>query len=92
MEEKQASTSSKGNSLIQKAKDIIQNKSGFYSPYDEDVFAEDFVFRGPFVGPLNKKDYLATMDAFGIYKAFPDISVNAWGFMVHGEKHWNIFG
>jgi len=86
LEEKQALSSSGGNALIEKAKNILENKSGFYSPYDEDVFADDFVFRGPFVGPLNKKDYLATMDAFGIYKAFPDISSNAWGFNIDPEN------
>lgn len=73
---------SNSNALMKKAKDIVDNKSGFYSSYEADVFSEDFVFRGPFVGPLNKKDYLATMDAFGIYKAFPDINPNSWGYSI----------
>ena len=74
--------SNKSKALIEKTKDIVYNKSGFYSDYDADVYSEEFVFRGPFIGPLNKKDYLATMDAFGIYKAIPDISPNAWGFSI----------
>lgn len=68
--------------LIERAKDIIKNKSGFYSNFDADVFSEEFVFRGPYIGPLNKKDYLDTMDAFSIYKALPDIDPNAWGFSI----------
>jgi len=71
-----------GNTLIEKTKKIIYNKSGFYSGYDEDIFSEEFVFRGPYIGPLNKKDYLKTMDAFEIYKAIPDIDPNAWGFSI----------
>mmetsp|Transcript_21935 Transcript_21935/g.45085 ORF Transcript_21935/g.45085 Transcript_21935/m.45085 type:complete len:286 (-) Transcript_21935:45-902(-) len=75
-------SSLKGKALIEKTKDIVDNKSGFYSPADPDVFAEDFVFRGPFVGPLNKKDYVGTMEAFSIYESFPDISANSWGYSI----------
>lgn len=77
-----SSSSSNSNALIEKTKDIIYNKSGFYSNYDADVYSEEFVFRGPYIGPLNKADYLATMDAFGIWKAIPDINPNAWGFSI----------
>ena len=68
--------------LVERAKDIVYNKSGFYSKYDMEAFAEDFVFRGPYIGPLNRRDYLDTMDAFGIYNAFPDLCPNAWGFSI----------
>jgi len=74
--------SPKSKALIEKTKDLIYNKSGFYTPYDSDEFSEDFVFRGPFIGPLNKKDYLQTMDSFSVYESIPDISPNAWGFSV----------
>jgi len=75
-----SSLNSKG--LIEKTKDFIDNKSGFYSPADPDVFAEDFVFRGPYVGPMNKKDYVGTMEVFSFYKSFPDISANSWGYSI----------
>jgi len=81
-----SSSSSKSKALIAKAKNIVEQKSGFYSDFDEDVFAEDFVFRGPYIGPLNKKDYLETMDAFKIYEAFPDINPNTWGFSIDPEN------
>lgn len=68
--------------LIEKAKEIVYKKSGFYSNYDESVYSDDFVFRGPYIGPLNKKDYLQTMDAFKVYEAIPDINPNAWGFSI----------
>mmetsp|Transcript_24411 Transcript_24411/g.43732 ORF Transcript_24411/g.43732 Transcript_24411/m.43732 type:complete len:261 (+) Transcript_24411:77-859(+) len=68
--------------LIQLANEIIYTRSGFYSEYDESVFSDEFVFRGPYIGPLNKKDYLETMDGFGIYKAFPDINPNVFGFSI----------
>ena len=34
------------SALIERAKDLVYNKSGFYSEYDADVFSEEFVFRG----------------------------------------------
>jgi len=78
-------SSSNSNDLIEIAKDIVDYKSGFYSALDPDVYAEDFVFRGPIVGPLNKKDYIGTMESFGIWKAFPDIKANSWGYSIDPE-------
>ena len=36
--------------LIQRANEILYSESGFYSPYNESAFSEDFVFRGPYIG------------------------------------------
>ena len=55
--------------LVKLANEFIYEKSGFYSPYAADAFADDFVFRGPVIGPLNKADYLSTMDTFKVYMA-----------------------
>lgn len=77
--------------LIEKAKDFVDNQSGFYSDFDAEVFSEDFVFRGPVVGPLNKKDYLDTMEAFGIYRAIPDIRANAWGFSIDPQDENRVW-
>jgi hypothetical protein len=77
--------------LLQLANDFLYTGSGFYSPPRQEMLSEDFVFRGPVVGPLNKRDYLSTMDTFKIYEAFPDISPNAWGFSVdptNDRKVW----
>ena len=68
--------------LIELANKYMYQGSGFYSPYDESMFSEEFVFRGPYIGPLTKKDYFSTMDTFGIYKAIPDISPNCFGWSI----------
>jgi len=81
----------KSEALIQKAKDIVDNKSGFYSDFDEDVFSEDFVFRGPYIGPLNKKDYFQTMESFKIHKSIPDINPNAWGFSIDPQDENRVW-
>eukprot|EP00640_Fibrocapsa_japonica_P002548 CAMPEP_0113944166 /NCGR_PEP_ID=MMETSP1339-20121228/30680_1 /TAXON_ID=94617 /ORGANISM="Fibrocapsa japonica" /LENGTH=254 /DNA_ID=CAMNT_0000949253 /DNA_START=16 /DNA_END=780 /DNA_ORIENTATION=- /assembly_acc=CAM_ASM_000762 len=77
-----SSSSTTSIALTEIAKDFIYSKTGFYSSYDADAFSDEFIFRGPFIGPLNKKDYFQTMDAFEIYKAIPDINPNAWGFSI----------
>jgi len=66
--------------LVHIAHRFIHVGSGFYSAPDPDMFAADFVFRGPYIGPLNKEDYLMTMGTFKIYEALPDISPNAFGY------------
>mmetsp|Transcript_20688 Transcript_20688/g.20031 ORF Transcript_20688/g.20031 Transcript_20688/m.20031 type:complete len:256 (-) Transcript_20688:354-1121(-) len=80
--EKNTDIAGSPNDLISRAKDILYNKSGFYSSSDPTLFSEEFVFRGPNIGPLNKKDYFQTMTAFGISKAIPDINPNAWGYSI----------
>mmetsp|Transcript_26458 Transcript_26458/g.79353 ORF Transcript_26458/g.79353 Transcript_26458/m.79353 type:complete len:239 (+) Transcript_26458:189-905(+) len=61
--------------LIRIAKDYVEN------PRPE-MWAEDYVFRGPVVGPLTKKDLLKTLEgtAQDISTAFPDMQANAFGF------------
>ena len=49
--------SDKSKVLIEKARNFAYKQSGFYSEIDEDVLSEEFVFRGPVIGPYNKKDY-----------------------------------
>jgi len=68
--------------LLQLAEELINTSTGFYSPADPNIFAEDFVFRGEAVGPECKKDYLENMDYFKIHEAFPDIQSNAFGFAI----------
>jgi len=45
------------------------------------MLSSDFVFRGGVVGPLNKKDYCATMETLGVYRAF-SLESNSYGFTV----------
>ena len=46
-----------------------------------DWWAEDFVFRGPVIGPLVKRDLIATLESVGsdTSVAFPDLEINSFG-------------
>ena len=65
--------------LIQRAKTYAAN------PTPDDL-ADDFIFRGPVIGPLAKPDFCATLSSVGgkngIKDAFPDLEVNQFGFCV----------
>ena len=74
--------STNDDTLIKLANEFIYTQSGFYSPAEPSKYSDQFVFRGPYIGPLNKKDYLLTMETFQIHKALPDISPNVFGFSV----------
>jgi hypothetical protein len=61
--------------LIRLTKDYLENPS-------PDKWSEDFVFRGPVIGPLVKKDIINTLGAVAkdLQVAFPDYELNAFGF------------
>lgn len=67
--------------LLQLAKCYVANPT-------PDQLSDDFVFRGPVIGPLCKKDFVATLKAVsskekaGLSDAFPDLETNVFGFSV----------
>jgi len=63
--------------LIQKAKAALIKDSGVL---DNSMWAEDFEFCAPYVGPLNREAFLNAADGFGIYEAFPDFDNRYFGF------------
>ena len=69
----------------------FMNHGGYFNPLDAEILAEDFVFRGPVIGPLNKQDYIEVLKYFGIYKAFPDIDPNCFGFTVDPEDPLRVW-
>merc|ERR1711907_235322 len=68
--------------LIRMTEEFWLNSSGWYSPFRNETFAPDFVFRGPDIGPLNYNDNYRTLSGNGEnssspYHAFPDITPNS---------------
>lgn len=75
--------------LESRSREFLDTATGFYSPIKPDIYAEDFVFRGGVVGPLNKVDYIDTMEKLNIYGAF-DLGSNAYGFVRDAEDPYSI--
>ncbi|KAL7528229.1 hypothetical protein ACHAXR_002340 [Thalassiosira sp. AJA248-18] len=56
-----------------------------------DYYADgSYVFRGPIVGPVNRKDLVETNTWFGLDKAFPDLDRQTFGFAVDPENPFRV--
>lgn len=55
-----------------------------------DYYADDYVFRGPIVGPINRKELVQTNTVFGIDKAFPDLDRQTFGFTIDPENPYRV--
>ena len=85
-----SSSSHSQQQVIEAAKQVMAN-GGYFNPLDESLFADDFIFRGPVIGPLNKADYKEVLDYFSIYKAFPDMDPNCFGYTVDPEHPFRVW-
>jgi len=63
--------------LISKAKRALVKDSGVLEP---SLWAEDFEFCAPYVGPLSKEKFLEAADGFQIYDSFPDFDNRYFNF------------
>lgn len=63
--------------LISKAKHALVKDSGVLDP---SLWAEDFEFCAPYVGPLSKEKFLEAADGFKIYDSFPDFDNRYFNF------------
>lgn len=51
-----------------------------------EYYSNEYVFRGPIVGPFNRDDLVATNTAFGLETAFPDLERHSFGFTLDPEN------
>jgi hypothetical protein len=70
------------------ADELIEMAREFVLSPTSEKLSEDFVFRGPVIGPFCKKDYVAALESMGsagkagLTDAFPDLEQNMFGFTV----------
>ena len=76
--------------VIEAAQQFMKS-TGYFNPMEDSLFSDDFVFRGPVIGPLNKKDYQEVLEYFSIYKAFPDINPNCFGFSIDPDEPLRVW-
>jgi len=55
-----------------------------------DYYSEEYVFRGPVIGPLNRKDLVDANTCFGLSTAFPDLDRQPFGFAVDPENPYRV--
>jgi len=77
--------------LLQMTVDFFKTSTGYFTPFQNDTFAtEEFVFRGPIIGPLNFEDNYAAITPHAPYLGFPDIKPNPTNCWL--DEHDNDFG
>ena len=47
--------------VVQRAQAFLASATGYYTPIDPEFYDDQFVFRAPSIGPLNRRDYFNTM-------------------------------
>lgn len=55
-----------------------------------DYYSKDYIFRGPIVGPINRKDLVETNTLFGLDTAFPDLDRETFGFCIDPENPFRV--
>jgi len=79
--------------VIEKSKEYTSTK-GYRAFSLGDIpleyYSKDYVFRGPIVGPINRKDLVAVNTAFHLNTAFPDLDRQAFGFCVDPENPFRV--
>jgi len=74
--------------VIEKTKSFAECKT-----YDEaaDFFDEDYVFRGPIIGPITAKDVQETQQRFNVMDAYPDLIMEKFGYTVDPENPYRCY-
>lgn len=80
--------------VIERTKQYIQ-EPGYRSFRLKDIPTEyyddeRYVFRGPVVGPINRKDLVKTNTVFGLENAYPDLDRQTFGFSVDPENPFRV--
>lgn len=57
----------------------------------EDWYAEDYVLRGPVIGPIGRKDLAGSQKGLGLLGAFPDVEINTFGYTIDPENPYRCF-
>lgn len=58
---------------------------------NEEYYADDYVLRGPVIGPINRSDLAKSQKGLGIRAAFPDIKIDTFGFTIDPENPYRCF-
>ena len=75
--------------VLAKTQEYLDTQTG--EGPSEDWYADDYVLRGPVVGPLTRKDLKETQEGLGIVGAFPDIRIDSFGLTIDPENPYRCF-
>lgn len=75
--------------IVKKTKEYIQTQQ--IGKIDENFYADDYVLRGPVIGPINRADLAKSQKGLGIVDAFPDLKIETFGYTVDPQNPYRCF-
>lgn len=75
--------------VLRKTKEYVANRGSHLD--NDDIYAAEYVLRGPVIGPINRKDLRESQAGLGIAAAFPDLNVESFGYTVDPENPYRCF-
>lgn len=72
------------------AQTIAFAKSKSYDEINE-MFADDYVFRGSIVGPITAQDVQSTQEGFNIQEAYPNLETRPFGFTIDPDNPYRCY-
>lgn len=76
--------------VLQKTMELTSTRESG-TPTDESVYADDYVLRGPVVGPITRKDLAESQSGLGIAAAYPNTKVYSFGHSIDPENPYRCF-
>ncbi len=76
--------------VLQKTKAYVEDTIKAGKP-DESLYADDYVLRGPVIGPLSRADLADAQNGLGIRGAFPNLTIETFGYTIDPENPYRCF-
>ena len=76
--------------VIAKTKEYIDRTQAMGGA-DESIYDEKYVLRGPVIGPINRADLAGSQKGLGLRAAFPNVSIDTFGYTVDPENPYRVF-
>jgi hypothetical protein len=58
---------------------------------DESLYADDYVLRGPVIGPIVRKDLALSQNGLGLNAAYPNVEISSFGHTIDPENPYRCF-
>jgi len=59
-------------------------------PVPPEMYADDYVFRGPVIGPIGNAEVTKTQQGFQVVEAFPDLERKCFGYHVDPDNPFKV--
>lgn len=77
--------------VIAKTKEHVERLTVVQQAPNPEFYHPDYVLRGPVIGPLTRNDLISTQKGFQLTEAFPDLTIDTFGYTIDPENPYRCF-